>query len=382
MSCKTYDEIIEAYFERGLDSSERSRLEAHLDACSECRLDFALYDRVFSYLESLEEVEPPADFTSSVMKRIRALELTGRQQCVRPEPWWKGVAWRAATAVAVVVLVLSAIFLGGRGDVELLPVESPVAMVEYDLGSSNEAPVPPAVRNGAIGVVVSGSGVEVLSNGGTQWRLVERRDVLGFGDRIRTNGCEARLLYPDRTWIKLKPHTMVQLLVDGLRLKAGATWVRVVKRGRHFAVHTPNAVASVKGTIFSVEFVPEDERTRVEVFESSVLVESLGRDGLSRGAVLVGEGHGVDVDWSGPGMLQVLDASAYIAWNMVPPAELIRHDAAETAESTAPVSLEAAPVSSGVSAPAETSREEDEGTSEPADEEVTVDYGNIHVGDR
>jgi hypothetical protein len=51
----------------------------------------------------------------------------------------------------------------------------------------------------------------------------------------------------------LKPSTTLQVIVDGLRLYRGQTWIKVVKQGSGFRCITPSAIASVRGTKFSVE---------------------------------------------------------------------------------------------------------------------------------
>ena len=74
------------------------------------------------------------------------------------------------------------------------------------------------------------------------------------GDRVRTTNSGAAILsYEDGSELKINNSSSVQFLSSGYRLRYGNTWVRFVKQGNKFRTITPNAVVSVRGTIYTVE---------------------------------------------------------------------------------------------------------------------------------
>lgn len=89
---------------------------------------------------------------------------------------------------------------------------------------------------------------------GQLWRRARAGQVVDFGLVVSTDRDFAgSVVYADGTTLTLKPATMLQVLSDGLRLHRGAAWIKVVKRGKGFTCVTPSAIASVRGTRFSVE---------------------------------------------------------------------------------------------------------------------------------
>jgi len=95
--------------------------------------------------------------------------------------------------------------------------------------------------------------LELQRSGTTVWEPCHSGTSAGPGDRIRCgDDGAASLMYADGTNLRVKGATYLQLLTAGYRLKYGESWVRVTKRGSQFKTFTPNAVVSVRGTIYSV----------------------------------------------------------------------------------------------------------------------------------
>lgn len=114
---------------------------------------------------------------------------------------------------------------------------------------------------------------------GQAWRRARAGQVVDFGLVVSTDRDFAgSIVYADGTTLMLKPATMLQVLSDGLRLHRGAAWIKVVKRGKGFTCVTPSAIASVRGTRFSVE-VPSLTR----VFARRYVEEFFSPRHLARG---------------------------------------------------------------------------------------------------
>jgi hypothetical protein len=114
---------------------------------------------------------------------------------------------------------------------------------------------------------------------GQTWRRAVPGQVVDFGLVVSTDReFTGSIVYADGTTLVLKPATTLQVLSDGLRLHRGAAWIKVVKRGKGFTCVTPSAIASVRGTRFSVE-VP----TLTRVFARRYVQEFFSPRHLARG---------------------------------------------------------------------------------------------------
>ena len=133
--------------------------------------------------------------------------------------------------------------------------------------------------------------VEVQRQGAGEFRTLAAGQTVAVGDVVRTgNKGQVEFTWADKTRWKLMPGT--QLTVSKatvnsakhsensrFRLDSGKLFVRIVKpikEGSSFTVETPRAVASVVGTVFSVEVKP-DGATCVETYAGRVEMESEGR---------------------------------------------------------------------------------------------------------
>lgn len=112
--------------------------------------------------------------------------------------------------------------------------------------------------------------VKVYSTQSGGWVNGRSGLAISPGDRVRTtdNG-GAVLSYNDGSELRINRSSSVQILAAGYRLRYGNTWVRFVKQGNHFRTITPNAVVSVRGTIYTVE-VKRDFATVVADWKKTV----------------------------------------------------------------------------------------------------------------
>ena len=202
-------------------------------------------------------------------------------------------------------------------------------------------------------VEVSGL-IEVLRPGAKAWQPCSSGSSINPGDRLRCNDSgAASLLYADGTQLKIKGKTLIQLLESGYRLKHGYTWVRVVRQGTKFRTLTPNAVVSVRGTIYSVSAhrqasavsqdfinaarssqftaaIPKAHlasgslllamlgqmgcTSKVKVFRGKVAVEPLCHGVGTRNEYLVEAGHSLDVAAAEAKNHKLLDVDDYREW--------------------------------------------------------------------
>lgn len=120
------------------------------------------------------------------------------------------------------------------------------------------------------------------------WKQVGNGATVRLGDKVKTGADTlAKVVYTDGTELKMKDHTLVEFRESAIRLLIGDTWIKMVKRGTAFEVHTPAIVAGVRGTRFAVN-VQGGGDTKVAVTEGLVSVKGSGRE------VMVGAGRAVN----------------------------------------------------------------------------------------
>ncbi|MCX5827851.1 MAG: anti-sigma factor [Deltaproteobacteria bacterium] len=72
MNCRTILKMFAAYQDGELDSSERSRVESHLESCLSCSKYYAETEGVWQALDGMQEIEPSPGFYRSIFKKIHA----------------------------------------------------------------------------------------------------------------------------------------------------------------------------------------------------------------------------------------------------------------------------------------------------------------------
>ncbi len=138
-------------------------------------------------------------------------------------------------------------------------------------------------------VEVTGT-VEVLRKGKTEWTAAEKDMPLNEGDMVRSGSdSKAVVLLANTNIVAVEQNTELDLKTLQKSRKAGTLirasmskgqlWSNVgglKKRPSRFYVQTPTAVTGVRGTVFTVEILPEDSTTKVAVVEGSVQVQARG----------------------------------------------------------------------------------------------------------
>lgn len=132
--------------------------------------------------------------------------------------------------------------------------------------------------------------IEVLRKGETEWTAAEKDLHLNEGDKIRSGpDSKALVLLANTNIVAVEPDTELDLTTLQKSRRAGTLirtnmsrgqlWNSVKglrKRPSRFYVQTPTAVTGVRGTVFTVEILPEDSTTKVAVVEGSVEVQTRG----------------------------------------------------------------------------------------------------------
>jgi hypothetical protein len=133
------------------------------------------------------------------------------------------------------------------------------------------------------------TGTASVAHGTSDFALASDGDILKAGDRVRTDDAgHALVTFFDGSTLEIEPATTVQLDVvasssDGsiaieLSQAVGRTWASVQKLTRFaskFEIKTPTSTASVRGTAFLTEVLPNGE-TRLHTTEGTVAVTAQG----------------------------------------------------------------------------------------------------------
>lgn len=396
MACEKYrddDELLalfDSVFDKEIKDSRKRKLFAHLEQCHSCSTQYKLYEAMINGMERLEEVDAPVDLTAGVMAGIQS----------EPQPQWDAnplpfqrphsTSWMWAGAFAVAFFLMVGTFVNWDGHqaprvASLPPAATPVGN-DVHLGEDRtqdelvapQKSVQRVAGNPDLGIVlVQHQGdVEVLDLATNQWRAIHGQENLNFGDRVRTgNSGVASLEYrKEQVALRIKPQSTLQVLdKQTLRVYAGNTWVSVKKKGTIFRTETPNAIASVRGTKYSVDvkplpslyaeeaalalhrflapksatpthnapaatanlgaystqlslallktlsdpYLPARGNTKVNVYESVVEVVAKNAAGVSVSAIDVGEGFGSNVQLNVVAKPAVLTANDWIGWKAV-----------------------------------------------------------------
>jgi len=186
MRCGRVRDMFSSYLEKAMDGRITARFEEHLAACESCRKAYERFSATVSMLDSIPEVEPPADFHASVMAQVER----ARRAIPAPVRWWS-VDWqhvftirvpaRAAAVGAAVVLLFALAFQVfpplRTGIAGLLvpqkPVQAPITSVDEN---APRAPLPWNPATSGPGLQIS-IGVEKPGTYAVRLRTASRKPV-------------------------------------------------------------------------------------------------------------------------------------------------------------------------------------------------------------
>jgi len=167
--------------------------------------------------------------------------------------------------------------------------------------------------------------VEVQRGQDQTWRLAAVGTQLNIGDSIRTaRNSNADILLEPKTknYLRVQPGTMVVLSsktpgeLDRIDLSSGKIYANLekVKAGLTFEVHTPSAVAGVRGTGWSVE--SDKNVDEAATYEDNIFLQSFDANGNLISEIVVPEGFKSFVErFQGPSALIELTSGERRDWD-------------------------------------------------------------------
>ncbi|MCO4783088.1 MAG: FecR domain-containing protein [Candidatus Cloacimonetes bacterium] len=241
MNCDEFEKLLNDEIDNILSLDAKPSVEKHSEECRSCKNTQDWYSRIKSILVSDEELDVPAGFTNSVMSQINALPAYDAPQQLTP--FYVKVGFALAASVAGLAFIM------GSSDVD--PSKS-LIRPQIEMAANNLASETMIAKADLDLVAVQGE-VQIFKEDSLMWQNVSEEIALSFSDKIRTlSDSSVHLKYVDGTELKLKENSQIQVMDHGIRVFHGDSWIKVVKKGRHFEARTPNLVASVRGTIYDV----------------------------------------------------------------------------------------------------------------------------------
>jgi len=144
-NCKDINNLLPAYLDDALSTSEKERVEEHLAVCSRCRQDVADLSKAVSLLHHLEEVEPPPFFEQRIMAAIR--EKSRKKQSIWRRlffPLHIKIPLQALTTVFIAVFAFLVYQKSGPEIKHVTPLPAPGAVKERIAPEISRQPSVPA----------------------------------------------------------------------------------------------------------------------------------------------------------------------------------------------------------------------------------------------
>jgi hypothetical protein len=128
MNCEQLKERLSDYIDNSLDDTTLESVRTHLQSCEQCRRQADLLRQTVASVEKLPSIEPPDDFTRSVMETIRSKteERPSRTPLWRffPLPTSLKVSLQAATILVVSGFAVFVYLSTERGKVDVFQQEA------------------------------------------------------------------------------------------------------------------------------------------------------------------------------------------------------------------------------------------------------------------
>ncbi len=96
MRCGSVRDLFSRYLENAMDGNMTARFDEHLAGCESCRRALERFSATVAMLDSIPEVDPPADFHASVMAQVER----ARRTVPAPVKWWT-VDWQHVFTIRV-----------------------------------------------------------------------------------------------------------------------------------------------------------------------------------------------------------------------------------------------------------------------------------------
>ena len=247
-----FEEALNDDLDNLLSQKDRRELSDQIESDREYQNNATLYYLMRDLLQDISKQDEhrvvPAGFTESVMREVS--NSPAYSQPVKYGSVHKIV--RYGLGVAACLFGLSIVLWQPSDKIgESLERVRPSTLVADSAGISAGTSIESLAAE--VKILQATGQVQVFKDNGFVWQSLDRGVSINIRDKVRTlAGASLHLAYEDGVELKLKANSLIELEDDGLRVFHGDSWVHVKRKGRQFQTHTPNLVASVRGTIYDV----------------------------------------------------------------------------------------------------------------------------------
>lgn len=129
IDCESVREELSAYIDNELPSSQRQKIEQHLQLCKRCYDEYFELQATSAIMRSLKEIEPPPGLKEKVKERLFKEEKQGIWQKIVRRPWHS-----LGAAVAGLLLLIGSwnlLFDGGLAKIHSEIAEQEAAQIQY-----------------------------------------------------------------------------------------------------------------------------------------------------------------------------------------------------------------------------------------------------------
>lgn len=110
MRCEQVKNLLNEYAEGAVSEALRERVQAHLNACTDCKREYQFSQSIWRGLSAMPEVTPPADLHARIMTHVRA--NTRVREAQQRVALWR---WAGAAAVAAGLFLMGFIVAQSDG---------------------------------------------------------------------------------------------------------------------------------------------------------------------------------------------------------------------------------------------------------------------------
>ena len=110
MNCNKAQELISLYLDNKLSSQSVSELKKHFTECSKCKQDYLTLKKIKDILSKSSKKEVSADFTSSVMSKIKNIDNEKQDNVVMFGSFFDSMKKKLIMAAGFLFVVASSYF--------------------------------------------------------------------------------------------------------------------------------------------------------------------------------------------------------------------------------------------------------------------------------
>tara|TARA_B100000674_G_scaffold14357_1_gene10474 strand:- start:3570 stop:4829 length:1260 start_codon:yes stop_codon:yes gene_type:complete len=248
-----FEEALNDDLDNLLSQEDRKKLRDNIDSDANYKKSASWYYLLQELLREISKQDEkqvvPAGFTESVMQRISNIPV--QSQPSNQYKFYKSFSFGLGMAACIVGLAFILWQPSDKVGQSLERVRPGTVVIADSSSSSSGSHIIPETSR--LKILSAIGQVQVFKENGFVWQSIDRGVSINVRDKVRTlAGASIHMAYEDGVELKLKSNSLIELENDGLRVFHGDSWVHVKRKGRIFQTHTPNLVASVRGTIYDV----------------------------------------------------------------------------------------------------------------------------------